>query len=178
MSSNVNQQAHRIMLIPWNASTEHQTSRGYLMKEYLRRAAWWTQATGQSRWLPFLDIAAAVDPAIRAAQAVVDEVVADLARKRQGILVVEVCVNALHFAALLDAGISLPDAPDQPFEPLLLLLERGDGFFVEGGGLVDVDSLGIRIGTLEENLRSEPWVALDRAALDALDDADPPRRRR
>jgi hypothetical protein len=148
------------------------------MKEYLRRAAWWTRATGQSRWLPFSDIAAAVDPDIRADQAVVDRVVADLKQKRQGIVVVEVCVNALHFAALLDAGVPLPDATDQPFEPLLLLLERGDGFFIEGGGLVDVDSLGIRIGGLEENLRSEPWVSLDSAALDAVDEADPPWRRR
>jgi hypothetical protein len=75
----------------------------------------------------------------------------------------------LHFAALLDAGIDLPQAPPLPFEPLLVMFERGGGFRVEGGGFIDVDTLGVKIGTIEDNLNSEPIVKLDQAALDALD---------
>jgi hypothetical protein len=89
--------------------------------------------------------------------------------KLQGAQVTRACVRALHFAALLDAGAGLPDAPPQPFEPLLVMFERGGGFRVGGGGLVEVDTLGLRAGTVEQNLRAEPVVELDEAALDALD---------
>lgn len=65
------------------------------------------------------------------------------------------CIRALHFAALLDAGIDLPQALPLPFEPLLVMFERGD-FRVEGSGLIDVDTLGIRVGTVDENLLPEP----------------------
>jgi hypothetical protein len=178
MAGNVDDLARRITTIHWDSSFDRETSRGYLMKEYLRRAAWWSKATSQARWIPFFDIAAAVDPRVRADPAVVDLVCAYVSRSRQGGRTEEVCVNALHFAALLDAKVPLPDAPDQPYEPLLLLLERGGGFYTEGGGLIDVDTLGIPIGKLEDNLRDEPWVQLDKAALDAVDEAGPPWRRK
>jgi hypothetical protein len=171
MAGNVNDVAQRIMSIRWDGSLDRQASRSRLMQEYLRRSAWWGLATGQSEWLPFFDIAAAVDPGVRADQTVVDQVSAYLSKNYQVGLVRRACVNALHFAALLDAGIPLPEAPEQPFEPLLMLLERGDGFHIEGGGLIQVDTLGIRIGELEDNLRAEPWVQLDAASLDALDAA-------
>ncbi len=38
-------------------------------EEYLRRAAWWARATNSQQW-PFFDIAAAVNPSIRADPAV------------------------------------------------------------------------------------------------------------
>lgn len=73
------------------------------------------------------------------------------------------------FAALLDAGVPLPDAPPEPYEPLIVMFERGGGFTTEGGGLIEVDSLGIRIGRPEDNLTEQPVIALDEAALDAAD---------
>jgi len=177
MASIVDDTAQRIMSIRWDPSFDHENSRAYLMKEYLRRAAWWSRATDQELWIPFFDIAAAVGPGIRADEAVVERVSRYMSKSHQSGLGQRAAVNALHFAALLAAGTPLPDAPEQPFEPLLILLERGGGFHAEGSGLIDVDSVGIRIGKLEENLRTEPWVQLDKAALDAIDEADPPWRR-
>jgi hypothetical protein len=139
------------------------------MKEYLRRAAWWTKATKRSDWYPFFDIAAAVDPAVRAAQVVVGRVSANLSTIQLHPLVRQACINALHFAALLDARVPLPAAPDLPYEPLLKMFERGEGFWHEGSGFLDVDTIGVPIGKIEDNLRERPYVELDDAALDALD---------
>lgn len=158
----------RILAINWSAPSGKTRSRGYLMKEYLRRAAWWAKATKSQQW-PFFDIAAAVNPTVRADSAVVERVAANLSKALQGTLVTRVCVRALHFAALLDVGIDLPQAPPLPFEPLLVMFERGGGFYAEGSGIIDVDTLGIRIGTVEENLKPEPIVQLDETALAALD---------
>jgi len=49
------------------------------------------------------------------------------------------------------------------------MFERGGGFSTEGSGLIEVDSLGIRIGTVEDNLSEQPIIALDEATLDAAD---------
>jgi hypothetical protein len=160
--------ARRLGAINWRGSDAHTNSRGYLMKEYLRRAAWWAQATNAPGY-PFFDIAAAVNPGVRADPNAVQWVSEQLTKQLQGTLVIRVAGFALHFAALLDARVPLPPAPEQPFEPLVALFERGGGFRREGAGLIEVDTLGVRVGTVQENLRPEPWVSLDRAALDALD---------
>ncbi|MGH3940619.1 MAG: hypothetical protein ACRDTG_18680 [Pseudonocardiaceae bacterium] len=168
MVDHVTHLAERILAINWAESPDKTRSRGYLMKEYLRRAAWWAKATKSLQW-PFLDIAAAVNPTVRADSAVVERVAEQVKKDLQGVLVTRTCIRALHFAALLDAGIDLPQELPLPFEPLIVMFERGGGFHVEGSGLIDVDTLGIRVGTVDENLLPEPIVQLDEAALDALD---------
>lgn len=168
MADRVATLAERITAVDWSGSFDRTRSRGYLMKEYLRRAAWWAKAT-KSEGFPFFDIAGAVDPAVRADPVVVERVLTHLQNRFQGVPVQRACVRALHFAALLDAGVSLPEAPAEPFEPLLVMFERGGGFRVGGGTLIEVDTLGIPAGTVDGNLSPEPVVALDRATLDALD---------
>lgn len=168
MAEHVAGLADRILAIRWTEDPGKTRSRGYLMKEYLRRAAWWAEATKSLQW-PFFDIAAAVNPSVRADSAVGERVADQVKKCLQGVLVTRTCVNSLHFAALLDAEIALPSSLPLPFEPLLVMFERGGGFHVEGSGLIDVDTLGIRAGTLDENLISEPIVQLDGVALDTLD---------
>ncbi len=70
----------------------------------------------------------------------------------------------IHAANPPAAHAELPD----PYEPLLLFFERGGGFTVENR-MVDVDSAGIPLRDRQRYLRGEPFVDLDRAALDALD---------
>jgi hypothetical protein len=171
MASHVNTTAQRIMAVDWESSYEKTRSRVTLVFEYLRRAAWWAQAVKAQQW-PFFDIAAAVSPKVRADAAVVRRVEAALGAKSQGELVVSTCVRALHFAALLDAGAKLPKVPGsaaEPFEPLLVMFERGGGFRMEGGRFIEVDLRGVPMGTKESNLADKPVVELTPAALDALD---------
>lgn len=168
MAGHVDETAERIVAAGHRRSAGRMISSGYLMKEYLRRAAWWAKITGASGF-PFFDIAAAVEPAVRADPQVIERVVAHLTAGLHGMTVTRACVNALHFAALLDARVPLPQAPGKPFEPLLLIVERGSSFRVEGSGLIDVGMLGVRAGTVAENLQAEPCVQLDQLTLDMLD---------
>jgi hypothetical protein len=171
MSNGVRVLADRIMGIDWTVPVDRVRSRGYLMKEFLRRSAWWAEATGSPQW-PFFDIAAAVDPAVRADPALVAWVQEQLHERLQPVPVLRECARALHFQALVDSGVPMPaEPPRDPYEPLIVMFERGGGFRLEGGGLIDVDSLGIVAGPLEANLSRAPVVDLDPDSLDALDEA-------
>jgi hypothetical protein len=161
----------RIKAINWSGSFDKTPSRVALLREYLRRAAWWAEAVKSTEW-PFFDIAAAISPTARAEQALVRQIEEHLASQLQGMLVVRTCVRALHFAALLDEGRKLPRVPGsvaQPFEPLLMMFERGGGFRIAGSGLIEVDTAGVPKGTMMSQRTDKPVVALDPASLDALD---------
>ena len=171
MSAHVTAVAKRIKAIDWSGSFDKTPSRVALLREYLRRAAWWSEAVKTSEW-PFFDIAAAVNPAVRADPNQVQALEAHLSQKLQGVLVVRTCVRAMHFASLEDAGVKLPRVPvsvEHPFEPLLMMLERGGGFRVDGSGLIEVDAAGIPKGTARSHRTAEPVVALEPAALNVLD---------
>lgn len=173
MNNHVNAAVKRIKAIHWAGSFDKTPSRVALLREYLRRASWWAEAVKSSEW-PFFDIAAAITPAVRAGAASVRAVEEHLAGALQGALVVHSCVRALHFAALEDAGTKLPKVPSsvaRPFEPLLLMFERGGGFRLSGSGLIEVDAAGVPKGTAKSHHTDKPVVALERAALDALDAA-------
>jgi hypothetical protein len=73
-------------------------------------------------------------------------------------------------SALLDAGTPLPPGLEDPYEPLLLMFDRGGGWTIEAG-FIDVDGAAIRQQTWLDHLTMEPAVLLDRATLDALDEA-------
>jgi hypothetical protein len=173
MSNHVSSTFKRIMNIQWEGSYDRIPSRLALMREYLRRAAWWAEALKATPW-PFFDIAYEIKRDVRANSTLITQVETHLASKLglTSSLVVRSCEHALHFAALLDSGAQLPKLPDsvqQPFEPLLVMFERGDGFRIEGSGLIELDSLGLQKGTIQSNHTNEPVVSLARADLDALD---------
>jgi len=163
----------RLRAITWNdedAAFDHTSSRVALLREYLRRAALWARAYQADGAWPFFDIAERVDPAIRA-QA---EVVAELDGyiwDNVGLPSIErTCRGAVHWAAFrAQARVELPGA-DDPYEPLLLMYERGGGFSTESNSF---DLTGIMLPTrpLEDYLSTEPVVRLDTHTLDALDAA-------
>ena len=161
----------RLTAVDWESSYEKSRSRVSLVFEYLRRASWWAPEVNAPQW-PFFDIAEVLHPALRANPSVVRRIEAGLTAKSQGELVVRTCVRALNFAALLDAGTKLPRVPDSaqdPFEPLIVMFERGGGFRLEGGRFIEVDLKGVPVGTQESNRSDKPVVALTPTALDALD---------
>ncbi|MBV1852020.1 hypothetical protein [Catellatospora tritici] len=139
-------------------------SRSLLMREHLRRAAWWLQRYPSDRW-PFPDLAAAINPAVRADPVLVDQV----EEITGGEFVVRaVCLDALHWYTLRSLpGVVLPDLPD-PFEPLLVLLERGGGFTLISG-YVDVGLALVPRWDVARHLSGEQIVELDSAVLDKID---------
>ncbi len=163
-TSFVSRMAGRLASVDWDGDMERARSRVALMGEFLRRSALWADALGGSRW-PFFDVASLVDPSVRAD----DDLVA---RARGGTalqdaVVADTVAWALHFAALRDAGVILPELPD-PFEPLVVMYERGGGFSRHTGLFVQVDVANSPIGDRADRAARQPLV-MDPAELDALD---------
>ena len=174
MIDNATATAQRIMAIDWTGSFERTASRVALLREYLRRAAWWAKDLEPGQW-PFFDIAGTIEPTIRADPRLIRRVEDHLASKlkRKTSLVTRTCESAMHFATLLDSRTQLPQLPAtvmRPFEPLLLMFERGGGFRIEGSGLIEVDIAGVPKGTIE-SCKNRAELSLDPAVLDALDAA-------
>ncbi|MBC3843629.1 hypothetical protein GXW82_35700 [Streptacidiphilus sp. 4-A2] len=106
------------------------------MREFLRRSSLWARELGADSW-PFFDVAALIDPAVRAPEQAVTEVVAAIPEQQP--VIARTCQWALHFAALADAGVALPDLP-HPYAPLLHMYELGGGFLLDGTGFIEIDS--------------------------------------
>ncbi|MET9663531.1 hypothetical protein [Streptomyces sp. NPDC006510] len=160
----------RLRAIDWSddsAAYEHANSRALLMREYLRRAARWAQAYGAEESWPFFDIAEHVAPEVRTPSdiaAELEEVLTGLAPSS----LKKTCRGAVRWAVLRDAGGELSrDLPDDPYEPLLLMYERGGGYFVEE--FIDLNGAMLRLGTVESSLSARPFLTLAPATLDALD---------
>ncbi|TDQ52272.1 hypothetical protein [Actinorugispora endophytica] len=166
MSDPVEGLVDRLLAADWSGSYEQRPSQAALMREYLRRSAWWAKRFDAEGW-PFFDIASWVDPSVRADPG-------QVRRLQEGLpdwvylTVRHTCVWALHFRALQESGADLPDLPD-PFAPLLLMFERGSGFTVDGTGFIEVDFRSIRKGRRNDHLVKEPKAPLDPAELDAMD---------
>lgn len=167
MSDAATRLAERLTAVDWSDRLEQRRSQVLLMREYLRRAAWWSTELNADRW-PFFDVAALVDPEVRAPRQVVEAVraaVPDWVFPP----VAQTCEWALHFAALGER-VRLSNLP-HPFEPLILMFERGSTFTFDGTGCIEVDGLAFRRGTRKDHLVTEPYAPLDTEALNALDHA-------
>ena len=163
--------AERLLAVDWSGDLgwDHVRSRVQLMREYLRRAALWAEAVDcTDRW-PFFDIAACVDPSVRADGVLEDRLSKNFERNPVWPDVKDTSIWALRWAALRAApGSKLPDLED-PFEPLILLYERGGGFNT-AHGRIEINLVALPPRDWSEHLSSQPVVALDRSTLDKLDD--------
>ncbi|MCX4677092.1 hypothetical protein OG413_17595 [Streptomyces sp. NBC_01433] len=173
----------RISAIDWQAGEcdfTHGASRSRLMREYLHRAALWVQefqkhadrsifdVSHSERW-PFFDMARSVDPSARPDPDTTARLDAFLFDQASGPLVGKICHAALNWTSLSTASLSkYPNLP-APFEPLIVLFERGGAFWVENG-FTDFITHRVRLTTREDHIDSEPLSSLDNENLDSLDE--------
>jgi hypothetical protein len=175
----VTQQSHaaamlsRLLTVDWDGdfdtSDRRAVSRANLMREYLRRSAQWADYLNATSEWPFFDIAGRLAPEV--------EPPADLGKQLEESLVERtgwpshrtVARAALRWAALLDADVSLPPGLEDPFEPLLLMFDRGGAYTTEAG-FIDLGASSVQRRTWRDHLSTEPVTALDPGALDALDE--------
>lgn len=150
----------RILNIDWAADpTPHRMSRIALLREFLRRMALWAEALGcPERW-PFFDVAAQAMPEVPAPEVDLSSLPHLQARIQA----------TLHWMLRWDAlpHRPHPELPD-PFEPLLLLYERGGGFTVENK-LIDVGLAAIPCADAERYRTRPPMPSLSRVHLEELD---------
>ncbi|MGW1193554.1 hypothetical protein [Streptomyces sp. NPDC002559] len=151
----------------WEAAESRSRSRALLMREYMRRAALWARAYGAREEWPFFDITGVIDPAFRPAPEVEAELEDYVAHHVGTPSTARTCRGAVRWAALRErGGVALPDLPD-PYEPLLLMYERGGGYSIEE--FIDLYGVMIPYGNFESNLNAEPFLTLAPGTLDALD---------
>ncbi|MFI0910001.1 hypothetical protein [Streptomyces abikoensis] len=162
----------RLRAIDWedeDAPYDHAESRAALLREHLRRTALWARVFGAELSWPYIDLAELIDPTVRAGNEVLAEL-RDYLDEEVGWPQVEATlVAAVHWAAFRSGTqVALPDL-DDPYEPLLLMYERGGGFTIESG-FIDLNGVEVRVKPLPAYASEEPVVALDSAALDTLDE--------
>jgi hypothetical protein len=168
----VDRALERLVAVEWDdddGAFEHRASRGRLTQEYLGRTARWAQALGepvQYRW-PFADLAKAVDPSKEVSPAQLEA----LARSARDVFHVvalqRAAESALYWAALGDLPKEQFPEFDDPYEPLLLLFERGGGFRIDNG-FIELGYVSVPYRPLTHRAEQPP-MAIDEATLDALD---------
>lgn len=161
----------RLKAVDWdpdfNVSLAHARSRAKLMHEYLRRAALWAQELGGTTRWPFFDIAGRWAPDVDVPAEVAEELEKQIGPHINSWDAVP-SRAALRWAAMLDAGVSIPAHLEDPFEPLLLMFERGGGQTTEAG-FIDLGGSSVLQETWRDYLGTKAVTNLDQASLDALD---------
>ncbi|MEU5048286.1 hypothetical protein [Streptomyces sp. NPDC021096] len=121
----------RLRAIDWedeDAPYDHAESRAALLREHLRRTALWALAFKAELSWPYIDLAKLIDPTVRADDEVLAELKDYLDEEVGWPQVEATLVGAVHWAAFRSGTqITLPDL-DDPYEPLLLMYERGGWF--------------------------------------------------
>ncbi len=164
----------RLLTVNWDgdfdASDRHAVSRARLMREYLRRSARWADYLNATNEWPFFDIAGRLAPDIEPPADLVKQLEESIAGRIGWPSHRTVARAALRWAALLDAATPLPAGLEDPFEPLLLMFDRGGAYTTEAG-FIDLGASSVQRKTWRDHLSTEPVTALDPSALDALDEA-------
>ncbi|WP_051167601.1 hypothetical protein [Actinoplanes sp. N902-109] len=161
--------AERLGAVDWQRRGYRSWSQSKLMLEFFRRAAQWAEAYRCDTHTPFYDIAACVDPAVRADKSTVDEVVRGV--EDGGWDVEQVTPFIVHWAALRPAlGPELPPGLDDPFEPLVLLFERGGGFST-ANGWAELEYVAVPLRDWRTRAERPPMASFAAAELDEIDRA-------
>jgi hypothetical protein len=155
----------RLRGVVWEESLVHNGSRIALMREYLRRSALWAQALDRADAWPFFDIAAAAGRGALLDEALLDSVLDGLEGRGLRPLDPRIIRYMLDFTALP----ARPQDPPDPFEPLLMVYERGGSFSRAAGSIRIGVGDGVPARSPERYARLAPVEDLGPAALDALD---------
>ncbi|HJD85711.1 hypothetical protein [Kitasatospora aureofaciens] len=162
----------RLACIKWTnleGRNAHATSRAWLMIEYLRRAALWAEMSGGAPRWPYFDIAGTLAPDVQMDPEVTERLEEYIEDHVEGVSAEFVCRAAVRWATLQDTpGVQLPDLPD-PFEPLILMYERGGEVIMDDSRAFNFADLRVQVNLWSDHLSPEPATALDPDTLDALD---------
>jgi len=160
----------RLLAVQWDDEEgmfAHARSRAALMREYLRRMAYWADLLDADDVWPFFDVAARIGPNIRADETVVADLETYLWNNVGWPSIANTCRAAVNWAALRSRTQTSFDLP-APFEPLLLMYERGGGFSIESD-FIDLNGAMVPLRRRSEYLLPEEVVDLQTEILDQLD---------
>jgi hypothetical protein len=159
----------RVAAIDWHADPARFRSHAVLTREYLRRAAAWSDALRlPADDPPFRDFAELVCAEVRASPEAVAALPAGLRVPGPSPEAVQLLEWALHWSVVEPLPERRAFDLDDPFEPILLLCERGGGGFRIQHGFVTIGPVGVVLRHWRRRPMFPP-TDLSPAALDALD---------
>ncbi|GAA3144490.1 hypothetical protein JOF29_005727 [Kribbella aluminosa] len=160
----------RLVAANWDddeAEDRHVASRGRLAVEYLRRTAAWANALGVPREWPFFGLAVALDPSVETDSVWMERLEADSGHKLWT-LSRKVVTDMFRWASLGDLPKERFPELDDPYEPMIQLLERG-GEIWPGHGSIEFYLGSVPYRGIADRLSQSP-LPIDPATLDALDE--------
>lgn len=164
----------RIRSVDWGgegAAFDHARSRALLMKEYLRRAALWARVYGVPGDWPFFDLAEHVGQVASLPPDVAESLDSFLRSLVAPSSVKRTLRGAVHFASSGVQGTAhRTNRSDllSPYEPLLVMYERGGGFSVNQQQ-IDLNGVSLPLWNADASITFPPLTAFGATALDALD---------
>ena len=171
MSKNTNLTLQRILAVEWELHDEAVASHMKLLKEHFRRMVLWAKQLNCVKVWPYFSVAIRLDPTSK-----VDEEDVRMLRKHlkdRGVyspLMIGQLQHSLQWDIIPDNLRTTFSALPDPYEPLLVMYERGGIFSLEDGFLIRVsERLGFSKGQWSDFDKSTPYVELDKASLDSLD---------
>lgn len=159
----------RLVAVEWDDDMAYarQRSRARLVREFLRRTALWARELGAENGWPYSDLAGALEPELTVDPDQLARLTIDPAtcgdfpiQPKDGELIV-------RWAALGDLPRQRFPHLDDPYEPLLILFDRG-GSCRKLAGWIELGYGEFPVGTLEDRALYEARP-IDEAALDACD---------
>lgn len=169
-NNHLNATLERILRFDFTKDDIASRANAALFREYLRRSVLWSDATG-CKMSKFDDHASCIDRSVRAPDDAVEQVRQHIVVWGKNAPVQIMCVYALHWAALkdtmdLEETYGLPD----PYEPLLVLFDRGRDFYMENG-VCFVGTFPFSLFKKEYYRNMKPLLSLDEDTLNAIDQA-------
>jgi hypothetical protein len=164
----------RILAIDWHVNFDRRWSHWDLAREHVRRLALWAVALHIEYPYPFLtDIAEVINPSIRVSPNRLELLKNHFIERWTGGIgfwAQHIFVNALHWAAIENSEEVTRFRLPAPYEPLIVLYERGGDIRSEHGWFF-ISSGGMKFGEISKHASPTPVVELDQKTLDAIDAA-------
>src|SRR5579859_4207565 len=167
---------NRLLAVQWKPEFARFKSHKILLIEYFRRSALWAKTLNATSEWPILDIALHIDPTIRAAETVLKiwhEHLARLGENHHVPREMEYLLEcALYWATTKDRLLTQSFDLPEPYEPIILMYERG-GFFYRSHEGIDITSVtAISRMNWQAYDRDTPYDSLEISELDRIDSED------
>jgi len=167
-NNSVDRTIERIKAINWAPNDYRAASHIALLKEYLRCASLWAKTLDCTDKWPLFDVAAQINPSLRADETQVEALKRHLAPFAVSRTIRQLCEWFVHWAVVQHSPEVTKMALPDPYEPLILLYERGGDFYREH--VFFCFSVGcFPIGNWSQHYSLSPHIILDEQVLDQLD---------
>lgn len=168
----VDQVIGRITTVDWQLEPQKAESHLHLTLEYFRRTALWANALECTNEWPFFDVAKHVSPSERVSLEQVERIRRHLEQFAIGFLLRGILEWSLHWAKVKNTTVAKLGFPD-PYEPMLIVYERGGTIYPEHGHQIDISRRkGFLKRTWDYYIEKPSYVLLDKTILDELDEGE------